>query len=205
MIFKLPYNTHHETLDNFGSEKHSPLMICYLCSTTPHSTAIQWDWRRGRIQHRFYMNELAADSSTAAAATAATQPQVVNPPFVHSIAFTPDGRYLAAGLGNASVVLLDYQRRKTLVKCTEEAHTAAVCSVHYATAIDADLLVTAGSDSTLLLWGHTALLKCADNGTAPAPLEKVSLLHKPNAVCSNSSCILVADTSSTISIYNRNG
>jgi WD repeat-containing protein 53 len=154
------------------------------------------------------MNEQAADSSTAAAAAApavSTQPQVVNPPFVHSIAFTPDGRYLAAGLGNASVVLLDYQRRKTLVKCTEEAHTAAVCSVHYATGIDADLLATASSDSTLLLWSQTALLKCADNGTVPVPLEKVSLQHKPNAVCSNSSCILVADTSSTISIYNRIG
>jgi WD40 repeat protein len=152
------------------------------------------------------MHEQTADSSSTATAPAvSTQPQVVNPPFVHSIVFTPDGRYLAAGLGNASVVLLDYQRRKTLVKCTEDAHTAAVCSVHYATGIDADLLVTAGSDSALLVWSHSALLKCADNGTAPMPLEKVSLQHKPNAVCSNSSCILVADTSSTISIYNRIG
>lgn len=58
-------------------------------------------------------------------------PQLLNPPFVHSVSYSPDGRSLAAGLGDGTVALLDpdngdQQRRLRGV------HGAAVAQVLFA-------------------------------------------------------------------------
>lgn len=53
--------------------------------------------------------------------------QLFNPPFVHSVEFTPDGRYLAAGLGDSGVVVFDAKTRNAVGRF--DGHSAPVCQV----------------------------------------------------------------------------
>lgn len=53
--------------------------------------------------------------------------QLFNPPFVHSVEFTPDGRYLAAGLGDSGVVVFDAKTRNAVRRF--DGHSAPVCQV----------------------------------------------------------------------------
>ncbi|CAK9082868.1 unnamed protein product [Durusdinium trenchii] len=65
--------------------------------------------------------DLGEESATA------TGPQLLNPPFVHSLAYLPD-ETLAAGLGDGTVALLEERRpsarlRGGLVKFPEEVYS----------------------------------------------------------------------------------
>lgn len=53
--------------------------------------------------------------------------QLFNPPFVHSVDFTPDGRYLAAGLGDSGVVVFDAKTRAPVGRF--DGHSAPVSQV----------------------------------------------------------------------------
>ncbi|CAN0512282.1 unnamed protein product, partial [Ectocarpus sp. 8 AP-2014] len=75
--------------------------------------------------------------------------QLFNPPFVHSVDFTADGCFLAAGLGDSGVVVVDAKTRVPVGRC--DGHSAPVSQVHYPS-FDPKLLVSAGNDQNLLLW-----------------------------------------------------
>lgn len=53
--------------------------------------------------------------------------QLFNPPFVHSVDFTADGCYLAAGLGDSGVVVVDVKTRTPVGRC--DGHSAPISQV----------------------------------------------------------------------------
>lgn len=97
--------------------------------------------------------------------------QLCNPPFVHSLSWSPSGRYLAAGLGDGSCLILSAEGRKLVehgrLGWEVGGHTApvaAVCFPCFALAHDAPkkailhgtvddrLMISAGNDEKILFW-----------------------------------------------------
>lgn len=97
--------------------------------------------------------------------------QLCNPPFVHSLSWSPSGRYLAAGLGDGSCLVLSAEGRKLVEvgrlgwdEGGHKAPVAAVCfpcfglarnvskkAAMYGT-VDDRLMVSAGNDGHILFW-----------------------------------------------------
>lgn len=89
--------------------------------------------------------------------------QVCNPPMIHSLAWSPSGRLLAAGLGDATCGILRVDGRKlSQVVRLREGHESSVATVlfpnwsgasntHHVLAQDR-LLASAGTDGAILCW-----------------------------------------------------
>lgn len=97
--------------------------------------------------------------------------QLCNPPFVHSLSWSPSGRHLAAGLGDGSCLILNAEGRK-LVHAGRlgwdlgghKASVAAVCFPCFGLAgsvskkvsmngtTDDRLLISGGNDGNILFW-----------------------------------------------------
>lgn len=87
--------------------------------------------------------------------------QVCNPPMVHSLAWSPSGRLLAAGLGDATCGVLQVHNRKLIqVARLREGHDSSIATVVFPNWSTASnhilaqdrLLVTAGTDGSILCW-----------------------------------------------------
>lgn len=97
-----------------------------------------------------------------------SKPQVCNPPFVYSLAWSNDGKSLAAGLGDGTVGVFEINNRtlvqsQLLVGSSDEgstdtvhfAHESSVASVVYPSfsASTSDRVVcSAGSDGSIVFW-----------------------------------------------------
>lgn len=88
--------------------------------------------------------------------------QVCNPPMVHSLAWSPSGRLLAAGLGDGTCSILQVDHRNiSQVARLRDGHDASLATVvfpnwksdggNHVLAQDR-LLVSAGTDGAILLW-----------------------------------------------------
>lgn len=103
------------------------------------------------------------------------KPQVCNPPMVHTLAWSPSGKLLAAGLGDGSIPIFSIGNQKSLVQTgilSEYGHDSSVASVLFPcfySAVDMDvdgdmqdaitsrsnndrLLMTGGSDGAIFCW-----------------------------------------------------
>lgn len=92
------------------------------------------------------------------------KPQVCNPPLVHSLAWSPSGRSLAAGLGNGCIGIFAVGQNRNLVQTgllSEGAHDSSVVSVVFpqfsagdgnVNGSDERILCSAGSDGSILFW-----------------------------------------------------
>jgi WD40 repeat protein len=118
--------------------------------------------------------------------------QVCNPPMIHSLAWSPSGRLLAAGLGDATCGVLRVDGRKlSQVVRLREGHESSVATVlfpnwssgasnantHHVLAQDR-LLASAGTDGAILCWdlgksvaGNGALDPSSLFGESVVPLE----------------------------------
>ncbi|XP_022093401.1 WD repeat-containing protein 53-like [Acanthaster planci] len=93
-------------------------------------------------------------------------PYMVNPPFVHSLDFSPAGDVLACGLESARVQLLGRGGRRDLWPgASLEGHTRGVTQVAFVPnhpGRTQDLLLTAGNDCRMMLW-ETANITSEDS------------------------------------------
>jgi len=166
-----------------------------------------WDFSRGRLTSSFDMKNLQITDQQGGVS------QVINPPFVHSLAYTSDGRYLAAGLGDGTISLLDH-RKRACVLTLPEAHKAAVSQVLFTNYenISSQSLISTGNDKVVNIWDVEYML----HNNPPTFSEKnlsyfnneqclkhqYSLEDKPNWAYFNSDGYLfIADTSCDISLF----
>jgi len=100
--------------------------------------------------------------------------QVCNPPFVHSLEYSPSGRLLAAGLGDGSIAIVQGQ---VVTARLDDAHTGSVASCLFPawknnnSAITAHdrLLCSIGNDGCIVLWDLGATIS-GDKATNPSDL-----------------------------------
>eukprot|EP00933_Yihiella_yeosuensis_P031309 TRINITY_DN24860_c0_g1_i2.p1 TRINITY_DN24860_c0_g1~~TRINITY_DN24860_c0_g1_i2.p1 ORF type:complete len:283 (+),score=55.19 TRINITY_DN24860_c0_g1_i2:243-1091(+) len=85
-------------------------------------------------------------------ATSTGGPQLLNPPFVHSLSFSPDGQALAAGLGDGTIALLDGETGEQKSRLRGQ-HGAAVAQVLH-TPVG---LISAGNDCQIVHWADTRI------------------------------------------------
>jgi WD repeat-containing protein 53 len=110
--------------------------------------------------------------------------QVCNPPMVHSLAYSPSGRLLAAGIGDGSVGIFHNQRWTARL---DHAHAGSLASVLFpgwsdrssAVAAHDRLLCTAGNDGCIALWDLGALIG-GDTAEDPAKLWAHPTRPHPN-------------------------
>jgi len=128
-------------------------------------------------------------------------PQTFNPPMVHNLCVTPDGKTLAAGLGDGSVGIFaigSWTRTHALV-----GHSASVAVVDFA-AFSASHVFSGGNDSTILLWDLTKNRNYSMHepvGESPVVI-KINHSSKINwMVSSRERQLYVADQSNNISIF----
>lgn len=110
--------------------------------------------------------------------------QVCNPPMVHSLAWSPSGRLLAAGLGDGTCCILQVDRRNLIqVARLRNGHDASVAAVvfpnwktsssNHVLANDR-LLVSAGTDGAILLWDLCRSV-AGDGAVDPKPMFRESM------------------------------
>ncbi|CAE7724426.1 WDR53 [Symbiodinium sp. KB8] len=131
-------------------------------------------WQRSGRGRKVQMQPDAGEES----ATSTGGPQLLNPPFVHSIAYAPDGETLAAGLGDGTVVLVGSDQRL-------RGHLAAVAQVLYTPAG----LVSAGNDRQVLLWSGSE------------PRLRWQHPEKMNWMAWHQDSLFVADLGPSITVY----
>lgn len=103
--------------------------------------------------------------------------QVCNPPFVHSLEYSPSGRLLAAGLGDGSIALVQGQ---VVTARLEDAHTGSVASCLFpawrndSSAITAHdrLLCSIGNDGCIVMWDLGATIS-GEKATNPSDLLQI--------------------------------
>lgn len=154
---------------------------------------VYWDVRLARSRQRLVVMPGAADdgTGTGTGVGSAGGAQLLNPPLVHSVAFSGDGALLAAGLGDATVAFYTAQhqaggsggrRPLTLLARVGGYHSAAVSQVLFPPFAGAragedlvsnDRVFTAANDGTVLLWNVAEVLAvAAAAGAGAAPEEE---------------------------------
>jgi WD40 repeat protein len=147
-----------------------PTMMYDLITGGSDSTAKIWDTSRGTIyeEHTF------------------TNETIMNPPFVHSLAFTKNGNTCAFGLGNGAVHIFDFARKKPKFQkvMEREGHEWCVSALAFV----GDTLVSGGIDKRLIVWKDQ--------------IEIVELEFKVNCIESVDRLVAVAGTDSAITLIN---
>lgn len=135
-------------------------------------------WKRTGKGHQIQMRFDECEES----ATNASSTQVLNPPYVHSVAYSHDGRNLAAGLGDGTIGLLDPDNGRVLRR-HQGGHRAAVPQVLYT----AEGLWSAGNDMELVCWGR----RC----------QRISHYEKVNWLAAVPDSLIVAGLGPGIAVY----
>lgn len=118
---------------------------------------IHWDYSRPKCLNQFNMQEVQDASSELGA-------YMVNPPFVHHLSASPDGRFLACGLENGFVSVFDTTKKHISEVFTLRAHTQGVSQVHF---ISDQKLITGGNDCVIVEWD----LNKVNENMAPSEME----------------------------------
>ena len=110
---------------------------------------LQWDFSRGRTLCRINLHELSSGPDT-------PESYMINPPFVHSMALSPNGGLLACGAENSLVYLFNTSKRTPEYLGPLNGHSQSVAQVHFPE-FKESLLVSAGNDGLVGLWDLTEL------------------------------------------------
>ncbi|RLN96998.1 hypothetical protein BBJ28_00009117 [Nothophytophthora sp. Chile5] len=173
-----------------------------------------WDFSRGRMKFRIDLNtgvnELGAGSADDAMGQGSGVQQMFNPPLVHSLAFAPNGKTFAAGLGDASIAVVDFGSKQVVRRL--KRHSAMVSQVHFPAFRPQEWLVSAANDSKICVWDYQAALSLDapdggddDDPSVPNPfvVKEFAVNDMPNAVTTTRhlNLVVVSDLSNEISAY----
>jgi len=179
-------------------QKHTNLCTCVkfrpnhpreVISGALDSSIVVWDFVRGKSLFSFVLHQQGSQ-------------QVVNPPFVHSIDLSPNGKTLAAGLGDSTVALFDLDKRHQI--STLESHSASVVQVLFPLFEPREHIISASNDTSILLW-HLKYLHStpkttnARNGTVSLQINHGSKINWLSST--ENGQLFVADVSAQISVY----
>ncbi|EGZ07187.1 hypothetical protein PHYSODRAFT_319165 [Phytophthora sojae] len=170
-----------------------------------------WDFSRGRVKFSIDLNTGVnglRDGATADGEGSAQQ--MFNPPLVHSLTFASNGKSFAAGLGDASIAVVDFGSKQIVRRLKH--HNAMVSQVHFPAFRPQDRLVSTANDAKVCVWDYHAALSLDaqnagndDDPAVPNPfvVAEFGLKSSPNAVTTTSqqSLVVVADVSKEISAY----
>lgn len=135
-------------------------------------------WKRTGKGKAVPINPDVTDDS----ATSSGGCQLLNPPFVHSVSYSLDGKSLAAGLGDSTVAVLDSDSGAQQERF-RGGHAAGVAQVLY-TPVG---LFSAGNDLEICLWS--------------AAKRRVTHLEKMNSIAWCGGALLVAGLGNNIVAY----
>ncbi|GMF25403.1 unnamed protein product [Phytophthora lilii] len=170
-----------------------------------------WDFSRGRVKFSIDLNTGVNGLGNAAAVEGeGGAQQMFNPPLVHSLAFAPNGKSFAAGLGDASIAVVDFGSKQIVRRLKH--HGAMVSQVHFPAFRPLDRLVSTANDAKVCLWDYEAALSLEaasggeeDDPMAPNPfvVAEFALRNSPNAVTTvaQQNLVVVADVSKDIAAY----
>ncbi|KAL4146748.1 hypothetical protein PRNP1_010505 [Phytophthora ramorum] len=169
-----------------------------------------WDFSRGRVKFSIDLNTGVNGLGAAAEREGSGVQQMFNPPLVHSLAFAPNGKSFAAGLGDASIAVIDFGSKQVVRRL--KRHGAMVSQAHFPAFRPQDRLVSTANDAKVCVWDYQAAL-CLDapsdgndddDPTVPNPflVTEFALNDSPNAITTTQqNLIVVADLSKEISAY----
>ncbi|TMW62223.1 hypothetical protein Poli38472_009716 [Pythium oligandrum] len=160
-----------------------------------------WDFSRGRLKFQIDLNASGQSLEDVNASTSGVN-QMFNPPLVHSVAFTGNGKSFAAGLGDATVAVVDFNSKQIVRRLRN--HHAAVSQVHFPVFKRDEWLVSAGNDAQITVWDYAAAVSREGSDEEGAYVVKAfQVLDKPNAITSSQhqNLLHVADLSHVISAY----
>lgn len=103
---------------------------------------IHWDFSRPKCLNQFNMQELQNINPDGGA-------YMVNPPFIHNLATSVDGHYLAGALENGIVAIFDMSRKYICELFSLHAHSQGASQVHF---LNESSLVSGGNDCCIVLW-----------------------------------------------------
>ena len=103
---------------------------------------IHWDFSRPRSMNQFNMQELSDAPSELGA-------YMVNPPFVHHLSSSNDGKYLACALENGMVALFDTTKKHASELISLHAHSQGASQVYF---VSDTKMITGGNDAAVALW-----------------------------------------------------
>ncbi|CAH0478664.1 unnamed protein product [Peronospora belbahrii] len=165
-----------------------------------------WDFFRGKVRFRINLNTGVCGPGNPDAFVDDVKSSVqqnFNPPLVHALAFASNGKSFAAGLGDASIAIVDFGSKQITRRLKH--HKAMVSQVHFAAFRPQDRLVSAANDAKLCMWDYYAALS-VDNKNNPSNsllVTEIALNDSPNAITTTSqqNMIVVADMNKEILAY----
>lgn len=183
--------------------KFHPVKPWEVFSGALDSSLVHWDFSRAKPLHHYNL-----------AVSSPNSPQIVNPPFVHSIDVSMDGNRMAVGLGDFTVRVYNPQTQTLLHHL--EFHTDVISQVLFPH-FDPNYLLAGSNDSWISLWklppyqGSAKPKKGKKTGTSSSVqvengiAENLLKLHHGSKVnwmaTTSSNSIFVADTSHIITQY----
>lgn len=148
-----------------------------LVSGAYDSTLIQWDFKKSRSFCIINLEEFGALLED-------LDSYIVSPSFVHSLAISCMGNYLACGTENGLVHVFDSSRRTLHFKKTLRHHTQGVSQVHFPKFSGDQYVVSGGNDGRICLWdlnqelSHGVALANGCSGDDQA--NATQSIHNPN-------------------------
>ncbi|KAJ0412203.1 hypothetical protein ATCC90586_005816 [Pythium insidiosum] len=163
-----------------------------------------WDFSRGRLKFCIDLNAGVNALDASASAAPPTESQLFNPPLVHSVAFASNGKTFAAGLGDATIAVVDFAAKRIVRRL--RSHQATVSQVHFPAFRRDDWLLSCGNDAQLCVWDYASAVVPEEGDASETDaclVKRFGLPDKPNAIATSlhQNLVHVADTSSIIASY----
>lgn len=147
---------------------------------------VHWDFTRAKVIQKI----------NATASTEDGPSMLYNPPYVYSLAVSPDGSYVASGLGDSTIGMYRFTERGNAITeaSLQNAHSLVVSQVVF---MSSETLISGGNDCKICIWQLPDEKK-----TKPQLRHVLKHVGKINWLSTAGRKLFVADISNTITEYN---